>query len=90
MSSTEGLRRAGFLHTMRRDAWWVQPVLVILGFGAFIVYSTWAAFQGNQVDIALAEAGDLTFVVVLISPAGEEALFYDAIFLPVLSALDRA
>jgi hypothetical protein len=48
MSSTEGLRRARFLATMRKDAWWVQPVLVILGFGAFIVYSTWAAFQGEH------------------------------------------
>jgi hypothetical protein len=48
MSSTQGLRRAAFTHTMRRDAWWVQPVLVILGFGAFIVYSTWAAFQGDH------------------------------------------
>ena len=30
---------------MRRDAWWVQPLVVLLGFGAFIVYSNWAAFQ---------------------------------------------
>lgn len=32
--------------TMRRDAWWVQPILVFLGLSAFVVYSTWAAFQG--------------------------------------------
>jgi hypothetical protein len=32
--------------TTRKDRWWVQPLLVFLGFGAFIVYSTWAAFQG--------------------------------------------
>ena len=32
---------------MRRDAWWVQPLLVFLGLGAFVVYSTWAAFQGS-------------------------------------------
>lgn len=31
---------------MRPDAWWVQPLLVFLGLSAFIVYSTWAAFQG--------------------------------------------
>jgi hypothetical protein len=30
---------------MRRDAWWVQPLLVFIGLGSFIVYSTWAAFQ---------------------------------------------
>jgi hypothetical protein len=34
--------------TSRRDLWWVQPLLVFLGFSAFIVYSTWAAFQANH------------------------------------------
>ena len=36
----------GFGETSRRDAWWVQPAAVFVGLGAFIVYSTWAAFQG--------------------------------------------
>jgi len=31
--------------TSRPDAWWVQPLLVFLGFSAFIIYSTWAAFH---------------------------------------------
>jgi hypothetical protein len=31
--------------TLRKDAWWVQPLLTVLGLGAFIVYATWAAFQ---------------------------------------------
>ena len=34
--------------TARRDAWWLKPFLVFLGLGAFVVYSTWAAFQGNH------------------------------------------
>jgi len=34
--------------TKRTDTWWVQPLLVFLGFSAFIVYSTWAAFQANH------------------------------------------
>src|SRR5580692_9224742 len=34
-----------FGETSRPDAWWVQPLLVFLGFEAFIVYSTWAAFH---------------------------------------------
>jgi hypothetical protein len=34
--------------TARRDAWWAQPLLVFLGLSAFIVYSTWAAFQGKH------------------------------------------
>jgi hypothetical protein len=37
-----------FGSTSRPDNWWVQPLLVFLGFGAFIVYSTWAAFQGDH------------------------------------------
>ena len=31
--------------TLRTDAWWVEPALVVLTLGAFIVYSTWAALQ---------------------------------------------
>ena len=35
-----------FGRTMRRDLWWLQPALTALGLGAFVVYATWAAFQG--------------------------------------------
>jgi hypothetical protein len=38
----------GFGETRRRDRWWVQPVLVCLGLSTFIVYATWAAFQGEH------------------------------------------
>lgn len=37
-----------FGETTRSDAWWVQPLLTFLGLSAFIVYSTWAAFQGEH------------------------------------------
>ena len=40
------ITRRGFGETARRDFWWVQSLLTFLGFSAFIVYSTWAAFQG--------------------------------------------
>jgi len=40
------LPRRSFGETMRADVWWTQPLLVFLGLGTFIVYSTWAAFQG--------------------------------------------
>jgi hypothetical protein len=33
---------------MRTDAWWLQPLVVFLGLSTFVVYSTWAAFQGNH------------------------------------------
>ena len=37
-----------FGQTSRRDAWWLSPTAVFLGFSAFIVYSTWAAFQNSH------------------------------------------
>ncbi|MGH7265155.1 MAG: hypothetical protein ACREMB_09935 [Candidatus Rokuibacteriota bacterium] len=30
---------------LRWDAWWIEPTLVVVTLGAFILYSTWAAFQ---------------------------------------------
>src|SRR6476659_5499011 len=42
------LSRAGFGQTQRADNWWVQPLVVFLGLSAFIVYSTWAALQGQH------------------------------------------
>ncbi len=40
------LQQRSFGETSRRDKWWIQPALVFFGLSAFIVYSTWAAFQG--------------------------------------------
>lgn len=40
------LRRFG--ETARRDAWWIQSVLVFLGLSSFLVYATWAAFQAEH------------------------------------------
>src|SRR5439155_6782395 len=40
------LQQRSFGQTSRRDRWWVQPALVFLGLSAFVVYATWAAFQG--------------------------------------------
>jgi hypothetical protein len=34
-----------FGETARRDAWWVQPALVVGALTTFLVYSSWAAFQ---------------------------------------------
>ena len=42
------LQPRAFGATARRDAWWLQPLAVVLGLSAFIVYSTWAAFQGEH------------------------------------------
>jgi len=42
------LVQRGFGETMRRDAWWVQPATVFILLSAFVVYATWAAFQGDH------------------------------------------
>ncbi|MBL8857721.1 MAG: succinate dehydrogenase [Planctomycetes bacterium] len=52
MALTDALTRRGFGQTSRRDAWWVTPLFVFLGFATFIVYSTWAAFQGDHYWVA--------------------------------------
>ena len=44
------LERRGFGQTMRRDAWWAQPLLTFVVLGAFVVYATWAAFQGEHYE----------------------------------------
>src|SRR5687767_585587 len=40
--------RRGFGQTRRRDAWWATPTAVFFGLGMFVVYATWAAFQGQH------------------------------------------
>lgn len=48
MSSVDvPLKEVGFGKTARKDSWWIQPLVVFLGLSAFIVYTTWAALQGN-------------------------------------------
>ena len=42
------ISRRRFGETSRRDFWWIQPILVFAGLGTFIVYATWAAFQGDH------------------------------------------
>ena len=36
--------------TSRRDGWWVPSLATFLGFSAFIVYATWAAFQNADYE----------------------------------------
>lgn len=39
---------AGLGATDRRDAWWLHPLAIGIGLAGFIVYATWAAFQGED------------------------------------------
>jgi hypothetical protein len=45
MSAPLPILHRGFGETRRRDAWWLQPLVVFLILGSFVVYATWAAFQ---------------------------------------------
>ena len=40
----------GFGETMRRDAWWVQPLVVFVILSSFLAYATWAAFQNAHYE----------------------------------------
>jgi hypothetical protein len=42
------IRPRSFGETSRRDRWWLQPALIFVGLSAFVVYSTWAALQGEH------------------------------------------
>ena len=49
MTSTTGhargsTRRDPAPRTLRRDRWWVEPLITVVVLGAFTVYATWAAF----------------------------------------------
>ena len=41
-------REKSFLSTLREDKWWISPMLVLFGLLSFIIYSTWAAWQGEH------------------------------------------
>ena len=40
----------GFGATRRRDLWWLGPVATAIGLLSFVIYSTWAAFQGANYE----------------------------------------
>lgn len=46
MTQSAARQASAFGETSRRDTWWLQPLAVLAGLSSFIVYSTWAAFQG--------------------------------------------
>lgn len=39
--------RAPVEMTVRRDNWWVEPLLFLLVFGTFVIYTTWRVFENN-------------------------------------------
>ena len=45
--------------TLRKDTWWVEPVITVAVLTAFVVYSTWAAFVGKDYYAGVALNRDL-------------------------------
>jgi hypothetical protein len=45
--------------TLRQDRWWVKPVVTVSVLSAFIVYSTWAAFQNANYYVGANVGRDL-------------------------------
>jgi len=43
-----GVRGGPDLPTLRRDRWWVQPVVTVTVLTAFVAYATWAAFVNKD------------------------------------------
>src|SRR5262249_16290377 len=50
-------KQEGFGVTARRDAWWVGPSLTVIGLSAFLIYGTWAAWQGDHFEIRRTPSG---------------------------------
>lgn len=40
--------QTGFGLTARKDVWWIRPLVIFIVLTAFIIYTTWAAFQGEH------------------------------------------
>lgn len=55
----------GMAQTQRIDTWWLQPLAVFSGFMAFIIYSTWAALQGEHFFLG---AGGANYLSPFYSP----------------------
>ncbi|MEP6706956.1 MAG: succinate dehydrogenase [Pyrinomonadaceae bacterium] len=48
--SPSEIRRKGFGATMRRDAWWVELIPVVIVLGGFGIYATLRAFEGHYYE----------------------------------------
>jgi hypothetical protein len=50
-ATTTRPHQEGFGATQRRDAWWLGPLLTVIGLSAFLIYGVWAAWQGSYFEI---------------------------------------
>ncbi|MCH8904090.1 MAG: succinate dehydrogenase [Bacteroidetes bacterium] len=41
------MKTSSFRSTFRTDKWWIEPLLILSGLAAFVLYASWAGYQGN-------------------------------------------
>ena len=46
----EKSNKESFAQTQRKDLWWFEPLVYFIGLSCFLVYATWAAFQGKDYE----------------------------------------
>ena len=85
--------------TLRRDAWWLEPALIVVVLGAFVLYATFRVFETGPTGLyGIADNGvyhyatpfsnpDLTFLVpgflAAIPLAGQLLTYPAAVLLPI-------
>jgi len=79
------LTKRGFGVTSRKDNWWVEPLVVFLGYMSFVVYATWAGMAGNNY---LYTGGGADYLSPMYSPLlTETAPSWWPAFLPFSAAM---
>lgn len=48
VTKTQELKNEKFAFTQRKDFWWLEPLSLVIVLILFIIYSSWAAFQGKN------------------------------------------
>ena len=54
-----GVRGGPDVRTLRKDRWWMQPVITVTVLTSFVIYSTWAAFQNANYYVGAGAHRDL-------------------------------
>ena len=67
LTTIPGGHEIGFKATKREDNWWVGPIATFFGLMGFVVYTTWAAFQGENYWLG-GEIGGVKHLTGYLSP----------------------
>jgi hypothetical protein len=82
MTSQAVAHAHGYGATQRRDLWWLGPLATAIGLLAFVVYSTWAAFQGTGYAAAGAPYLSPFYSPLIFAAAGTPGVEHAWVVLP--------